>query len=151
MTCHGGVIVTSCSFFICVEHPFLGALPDALIECNCCGQGFMAMKFLFGWVYHTQCYQQLYSWLLHWRSLRSLASGGGAKKFCEQSERKTIYGLTNPKMLPPPLQSCTDNMKGLMVVLTADAWQQDITLYLICGVAFFMVCLWRMLEKVHGC
>ena len=23
-----------------------------------------------------------------------------------------------------------------MVVLTADAWQQDITLYLICGVAF---------------
>ena len=33
-------------------------------------------------------------------------------------------------------QSCTGHMKGLMVALTADAWQQDITLYLICGVAF---------------
>ena len=36
-------------------------------------------------------------------------------------------------------QSCTDHMKRLMIALIADAWQQDITLYLICGVAFFMV------------
>ena len=33
-----------------------------------------------------------------------MASGGGAKNICEQSERK-FYGLTNPKMLPPPLLS----------------------------------------------
>ena len=39
MACHSGLNVTSCVFFICVEHPFLGASPDALIECNCCGQG----------------------------------------------------------------------------------------------------------------
>ena len=38
-------------------------------------------------------------------------------------------------------QNCTDHMKGLMVALTAGAWQQDIILYLICGVAFFMVYL----------
>ena len=36
------------AFFICVEHPFLGASPDALIECNCCGQGVMEVKCSFG-------------------------------------------------------------------------------------------------------
>ena len=30
--------------FICVEHLFLGASPDALIECNCCGKGVVEMK-----------------------------------------------------------------------------------------------------------
>ena len=29
------------------------------------------------------------------------------KKICEQSERKNFYGLTNPKMLPPPLYKQT--------------------------------------------
>ena len=36
------------AFFICVEHPFLGASPDALIEYNCCGQGVMEVKCSFG-------------------------------------------------------------------------------------------------------
>ena len=40
----------------------------------------------------------------HLQAIKKLASGGGAKKICEQSERKN-YGLTNPKMLPPPLGS----------------------------------------------
>ena len=44
MACHSGLNVTSCGFFICVEHPFLGASPDALIECNCCGQGVVEVK-----------------------------------------------------------------------------------------------------------
>ena len=48
MACHRGLNVTSCGFFICVEHPFLGASPDALIECNCCGQGVVEVKCLFG-------------------------------------------------------------------------------------------------------
>ena len=36
------------AFFICVKHPFLGASPDALIECNCCGQGVVEVKCSFG-------------------------------------------------------------------------------------------------------
>ena len=44
MACHSGLNVTSCSFFICVKHRFLGASPDTLIECNCCGQGFVEVK-----------------------------------------------------------------------------------------------------------
>ena len=36
------------AFFICVEHPFLGTSPDALIECNCYGQGVVEVKCLFG-------------------------------------------------------------------------------------------------------
>ena len=46
MACHSGLNVTSCGFFICVEHPFLaiGASPDALIEGNCCGQGDVEVK-----------------------------------------------------------------------------------------------------------
>ena len=43
MACHSGLNVTSCGFFICVEHPFLGASSDALIECNC-GQRVMEVK-----------------------------------------------------------------------------------------------------------
>lgn len=44
MTSHSGLSVTSCGFFICVEHPFLGASPDALAECNCCGLGVVEVK-----------------------------------------------------------------------------------------------------------
>ena len=36
------------AFLICVEHPFLGASPDALIEYNCCGQGVVEVKCSFG-------------------------------------------------------------------------------------------------------
>ena len=36
------------AFFMRVKHPFLGASPDALIECNCCGQGVVAVKCSFG-------------------------------------------------------------------------------------------------------
>ena len=48
MGCHSGLNVTSCGFFTSVEHPFLGASPDALIECNCCGQGVIEVKCSFG-------------------------------------------------------------------------------------------------------
>jgi len=47
MACHSGLNVTFCGFFICVEHPFpIGASPDALIECNYCGQGAVKVKCL---------------------------------------------------------------------------------------------------------
>ena len=34
--------------FLSEKHPFLGASPDALIECNCCGQGVVEVKCSFG-------------------------------------------------------------------------------------------------------
>ena len=41
---HADLNVTLCGFFISTEHPFLGASPDALTECNCCGQGVVEVK-----------------------------------------------------------------------------------------------------------
>ena len=41
---HEGFTVSKCGFFVSVEHPFLGASPDALIQCMCCGQGVVEIK-----------------------------------------------------------------------------------------------------------
>ena len=41
---HGNLNVTLCGFFVSSEHPFLGASPDALTECECCGQGVVEVK-----------------------------------------------------------------------------------------------------------
>lgn len=41
---HEDLNVTSCGFYLSTEHPFLGASPDALTECKCCGQGVVEVK-----------------------------------------------------------------------------------------------------------
>ena len=41
---HKGLRISSCGFFVSVEQPFLGASPDALINCTCCGQGTIDIK-----------------------------------------------------------------------------------------------------------
>ena len=40
---HEGLRISNCAFFVSAEHPFLGASPDALIYCTCCGQGTIAL------------------------------------------------------------------------------------------------------------
>lgn len=41
---HEGVNVSRCGFIVCEEHPFLGASPDALVQCDCCGLGVVEIK-----------------------------------------------------------------------------------------------------------
>ena len=41
---HDELIVTSTGFFISIEHQFLGASPDAIIKCSCCGLGVVEVK-----------------------------------------------------------------------------------------------------------
>ena len=41
---HHGLIVSQCGFYVSVEHPFLGASPDAFVDCECCGQGLVEIK-----------------------------------------------------------------------------------------------------------
>ena len=41
---HEGFAISRCGFFVSVEFPFLGASPDALIQCACCGQGVVEIK-----------------------------------------------------------------------------------------------------------
>ena len=41
---HKGLRISSCGFFVSVKQPFLGASPDALINCTCCGQGIIEIK-----------------------------------------------------------------------------------------------------------
>ena len=36
---HLGFAISCCVLFVSVAHPFLGASPDALIQCDCCGEG----------------------------------------------------------------------------------------------------------------
>ena len=43
-TTHEDFNVTTCGFYISAEHPFLGASPDALTECKCCGLGVVEVK-----------------------------------------------------------------------------------------------------------
>ena len=44
MTGHSGFIIKSCGFIVDKEAPFLGASPDALVECTCCGYGVLEVK-----------------------------------------------------------------------------------------------------------
>lgn len=44
MASHGTLKISSSGFFVSIEHPFLGATPDALIECECCGPGVVEVK-----------------------------------------------------------------------------------------------------------
>ena len=44
LTSHEDVSISLCGFYISAKYPFLGASPDALIECKCCGQGVVEVK-----------------------------------------------------------------------------------------------------------
>ena len=44
MASHSSLNTSSSRFFVSVEYPFLGASPDGLIECECCGLGVVEVK-----------------------------------------------------------------------------------------------------------
>jgi hypothetical protein len=41
---HQSFKVSECGLFICVEHPYIGASPDGLVSCSCCGDGICEIK-----------------------------------------------------------------------------------------------------------
>ena len=41
---HEDLRVSSCGFYVCVKYPYLGASPDAIVECKCCGKGVVEVK-----------------------------------------------------------------------------------------------------------
>jgi hypothetical protein len=41
---HNDFALISCGFYVHTEYPFLGASPDALVECKCCGKGVVEVK-----------------------------------------------------------------------------------------------------------
>ena len=41
---HKNLNVSTCGLFVLRKHPFIGASPDALISCNCCGDGLLEIK-----------------------------------------------------------------------------------------------------------
>ena len=41
---HENFQVSKCGLFISVENPFMGASPDALVSCSCCGDGCVEIK-----------------------------------------------------------------------------------------------------------
>ena len=41
---HEDMKVTKCGLFISVYHPFLGASPDGIVQCSCCGHGICEVK-----------------------------------------------------------------------------------------------------------
>ena len=44
-TSHEEFTFSCCGFFVSIKHPFLDASPDALIQCDCCGEGVVEMKY----------------------------------------------------------------------------------------------------------
>jgi hypothetical protein len=42
--CHPGVKFENCGFHISQTHPYIGASPDLLVSCNCCGDGLVEVK-----------------------------------------------------------------------------------------------------------
>ena len=41
---HLGFRVRLCGFHIYLEHPYLGATPDGIVSCDCCGEGLLEVK-----------------------------------------------------------------------------------------------------------
>jgi hypothetical protein len=41
---HENLKVSESGLFISIEYPFIGASPDGLVECSCCGQGICEIK-----------------------------------------------------------------------------------------------------------
>ncbi len=44
LTLHTGFVVTPCDFFVDQETSYIGASPDALVECTCCGLGVVEIE-----------------------------------------------------------------------------------------------------------
>ena len=44
ITSHEQLVTSKSGFHISLDHPFLGASPNALVECKCCGKGVMEIK-----------------------------------------------------------------------------------------------------------
>lgn len=51
--CHHKSEVTKCGLFISKQHPFIGATPDGLVECECCGEGIIEVKCSFAYQFLT--------------------------------------------------------------------------------------------------
>ena len=43
-TQHETFTLSDCGFFICTEYPFIGASPDGVVACLCCGDGICEVK-----------------------------------------------------------------------------------------------------------
>ena len=41
---HDDVVVEQCGLFISTDYPFMGASPDSLVSCQCCGKGIVEVK-----------------------------------------------------------------------------------------------------------
>ena len=37
-------VITPCGFVVSVHEPYVGASPDAFVECKCCGLGVVEVK-----------------------------------------------------------------------------------------------------------
>ena len=44
VTNHKGLNITRSGVYVSLEHPFLGATPDGLVECACCGKGVVELS-----------------------------------------------------------------------------------------------------------
>ena len=44
MADHSGLIIKPCGFFVDENAPYLGASPDSLVDCTCCGSGIVEVK-----------------------------------------------------------------------------------------------------------
>ena len=44
MSDHSSLYINPCGFFIDSDHAFIGASPDALVTCACCGDGVVEVK-----------------------------------------------------------------------------------------------------------
>ncbi len=43
-SCHVGLTVSSAGLFISTQRPYIGASPDGLVNCKCCGWGICEIK-----------------------------------------------------------------------------------------------------------
>lgn len=57
---HQGLKLSTCGLFISADYPFLGASPDGLVECKCCGQGTCEVKVRHKYCTHMRLHPFLY-------------------------------------------------------------------------------------------
>jgi hypothetical protein len=50
---HKDTSYRECGLFICQDKPYLGASPDLLVECSCCGKGLLEIKCPYSIVYEV--------------------------------------------------------------------------------------------------
>ena len=44
MSNHSNMVIRDAGLFISQERPYIGASPDAIVTCDCCGQGAVEVK-----------------------------------------------------------------------------------------------------------